>query len=91
MSFYDDDGFYYDDYDDDHGPPDSPPGDSEADHVWADLARSEAEPPEDDAYRLGFVEIDFPDGTSARWTTAHTDAIAKLIEDQFGPPDTIKT
>lgn len=35
---------YYDD--DDFGPLDSPPGDSEGDHVWADLARSEAEPPE---------------------------------------------
>lgn len=33
---------YYDD-DDDFGPPDSDYGDSEADHVWADLARSEYE------------------------------------------------
>ena len=34
-------------YDDDHdGPLDSPYGDSESDHVWADLARSEQEPPE---------------------------------------------
>ena len=37
MSIYDDD--------DDFGPPDSDFGDSESDHVWADLARSEAEPP----------------------------------------------
>ena len=37
-------GYY--DLDDDFGPPDSPPGDSESDHVWADLARSEQEPPE---------------------------------------------
>lgn len=28
---------------DDHGPLDSPDGDSESDHVWADLARSESE------------------------------------------------
>ena len=33
----------YNDFDDDdHGPLDSPEGDSESDHVWADLARSEA-------------------------------------------------
>ena len=30
------------DEDDDHGPLDSDYGDSESDHVWADLARSEA-------------------------------------------------
>jgi hypothetical protein len=35
----------YDELDDDFGPPDSPPGDSESDHVWADLARSEYEGP----------------------------------------------
>lgn len=29
-------------YDDDHGPMDSDYGDSESDHVWADLARSES-------------------------------------------------
>ena len=32
----------YSDHDDDHGPPDSDYGDSESDHVWADLRRSEA-------------------------------------------------
>jgi hypothetical protein len=31
-------------YDDDQGPLDSDCGDSEADHVWSDLARSESEP-----------------------------------------------
>lgn len=36
------DRYYFDD--DDFGPPDSDFGDSESDHVWADLARSEQEP-----------------------------------------------
>ena len=43
---YEYDDYEYDDYDD-QGPLDSPPGDSESDHVWADLARSEQEPPPD--------------------------------------------
>lgn len=39
------DGGYDDDFD---GPLDSDYGDSEADHVWADLARSEQDPPGDE-------------------------------------------
>lgn len=34
----------YDAYDDDHGPMDSDYGDSESDHVWTDLQRSEFDP-----------------------------------------------
>lgn len=40
----------------------------------------------------GFVEVEFPDGTSARWSVTETEAndIAALIENKIGPPDTIK-
>ncbi len=39
-----------------------------------------------------YVEVEFADGTSARWavTTTEADDIAALIENKIGPPDTIK-
>lgn len=63
--------FVYDGYDDDFGPPDSPEGDSESDHVWADLARSEAEPPEGAGCCSespdGHCEFATPTSETCRW------------------------
>lgn len=44
------------------------------------------------ADRNSFIEVEFSDGTSARWsaTDREADIIAALIEDKIGPPDTVK-
>ena len=55
---------------DDFGPPDSDFGDSESDHVWSDLARSEYEGPLETLCPQSpdeYCEYDTPQSEVCRW------------------------
>lgn len=79
-------------FDDDHGPLDSPEmGDREQDHVWADLARSEQEFPDSPISVPVLIEVEYEDGSCARWQIGQSDPRIEQLEQLLGEPDTIKT